>query len=57
MLHFIFIAYVNVTLRLQPKLFSLISNYCPNRTFPPHWAIQSVALFFKKEEQPVLISE
>ena len=57
MLHFIFIAYVNVTLRLQPKLFSLISNYCPNRTFPPHWAIQSVALFLKKEEQPVLISE
>jgi hypothetical protein len=42
---------------LQPKLFSLMSNHYPNRIFPPHWAIQSVALFFKKEEQPVLISE
>ena len=57
MRYLIFIAYVNVTLRLQRKLFSLTSNYCPNRTFPPHWAIQGVALFFKKEEQPVLILE
>ena len=57
MLHLIFIPYVNVTLRLQPNLFSLGSNYCPKWTFPPHWAIQGVALFFKKEEQPVLILE
>ena len=52
-----FIAYVDVKLYLQPILFSLMSNYYSNRVFPTHWAIQGVALFFKKEEQPVLISE
>ena len=43
-----FIAYVNVTLYLPSKIFSLKSNHCPNRTFPPHWAIQCVALFLKQ---------